>query len=148
MLVLEAFTVDFEINRHMTKHLYCAHFGGNSAGEEGGVAGAVTFANWVPAYYRRSPNTQDIRHRIGERDACALWKLLVKVRSEREAKDAPSNTDIGIEQEMGYLTITEGGRGSTCSAGSVESKREVIGKLSAVETQLVLQVLDHRRNAA
>lgn len=148
----QAFCVDLEINGNMKKHLYCANFGGNSAGEEGGVAGAVTFANWMPAYYRKPPPataSREVRHRIGDEDAVALWKTLVKVRDQRAAEKSSvfaSNMGVGLEPETGYLTITEGC--GISAHGSVESKREVIGKLSAMETALVLQVLDYRRNTA
>lgn len=171
----QAFCVDLEVNRHMTKHLYCARFGGNAAGEEGGVAGAVCFADWKPPRYRRWPDiSAGVRHRIGERDACALWKTLVKVRDQRtvaKQRQAPTEpgrgvglggpghlgrqrADLGtwadrgqsVEPEACFLTITEGGLG-TC-ADNEDSRRDIIGKLSRLESDLVLQVLDYRRNAA
>mmetsp|Transcript_67564 Transcript_67564/g.197738 ORF Transcript_67564/g.197738 Transcript_67564/m.197738 type:complete len:209 (+) Transcript_67564:55-681(+) len=142
----KVFCIDFEIDRYMTKHLYCARFGGATAGDVGGVAGAVTFCNWVPAYWRGSPRSQkDIRHRLSDSDACALWRLIAKVRGQRKSGELASSP-TGVS--MGHLTVSEGtGTGSTTEQSAAE-KREVIGRLSALETDLVLGVLDHRRNAA
>jgi len=140
----QVFCVDFEIDHHMTKHLYCAHFGGASAGDAGGVAGAVTFVNWVPAYWRSSPGSRrDVRHRLGESDAITLWRLVAKVRDQQSC-DARALGELSAASS-GHLTVSEGG---SCGGCSPASKREVIGRLSASDTELVLKVLDHRKNAA
>jgi len=132
----QVFNIDFEINSFMSKHLFCAQFGGPFAGDAGGVAGAVNF-NWVPHNYRGKPGCRDIRHRLNESDACALWRIITKVRDDR------SSDPTGV-MDGGYLTVSEGGG----SGDSIMGKREVIGRLSALDSDLVLQVLDHRRNLA
>eukprot|EP00927_Polykrikos_kofoidii_P001921 TRINITY_DN10749_c1_g1_i3.p1 TRINITY_DN10749_c1_g1~~TRINITY_DN10749_c1_g1_i3.p1 ORF type:complete len:196 (-),score=19.35 TRINITY_DN10749_c1_g1_i3:675-1262(-) len=131
------FCVDIEVDCSMTKNLYCAQFGGSRAGEAGGVAGEVTFVNWVPAYYRSVTHAKrGLSHEIGDSDACALWRTLSKVR---EARDSGCGSDVGrwespVAAAQGHLVLSEGGN------------RQVIGKLSPTETRLVLNVLDHRKN--
>mmetsp|Transcript_60107 Transcript_60107/g.127346 ORF Transcript_60107/g.127346 Transcript_60107/m.127346 type:complete len:225 (+) Transcript_60107:547-1221(+) len=147
----QTFSIDFEINQPMTKHLYCAKFGGSSAGDSGGVAGAVTFVNWIPAYYRSAPNAhRNVKHKLEERDACALWRYLAKVRSNRSETPSPPPsppemqpvrlTPWAVQQppKAGHLTITDG----ECNA-----TREVVGMLSPIQTEEILAVLDHRRNS-
>mmetsp|Transcript_25011 Transcript_25011/g.56726 ORF Transcript_25011/g.56726 Transcript_25011/m.56726 type:complete len:207 (-) Transcript_25011:72-692(-) len=143
----EIFCIDFEVDQYMTKHLYCAQFGGASAGDAGGVAGRVTFINWVPAYWRGSSHgSRDIRHRLPESDACALWKLVTKVRDQRSVSTSAQDA-TPMAASVGFLTVSEGGGGDHSGCGN-ECKREVIGRLSPMETELVLSVLDYRKNEA
>mmetsp|Transcript_48753 Transcript_48753/g.139440 ORF Transcript_48753/g.139440 Transcript_48753/m.139440 type:complete len:212 (-) Transcript_48753:93-728(-) len=147
----KAFCIDLEINRHMSKHLYCASFAGpdgHGVKVDGSVSGAVTFVNWVPAYYRSVVSSRrDVRHQLGDPDACALWRLVAKVRDQRSCGTEILN---GACDDIGYLTVTEGcfNGGSADTGNSCSSKRQVIGRLSSRETELVLKVLDHRRNTA
>lgn len=148
-----SFTVDFEIDRNMTKHLYCAQFGGRNAGAAGDISGKVTFVDWVPAYLR---NVRDrhVRHEIDERDACELWRCVAKVRqrsrssSGSDASTRAQSPEEGLDVTFGHLTISED---TGCDSGSLspssEHRREVIGKLSAVEVDQVLRVIDYRRNS-
>jgi len=152
----KAFCVDFEINEHMTKQIYCAKFGEESAGDDapGSIAGAVSFMTWVPAYYRGVQASRGIRHLLPEPDACRLWRLLSKLRLSRTADSSSSRSADGGEVQVGkegHLTITEGrlenNSSSEASVPTPRCKKEVIGLLSVAETDLVLSVLDHRRNA-
>mmetsp|Transcript_34446 Transcript_34446/g.75242 ORF Transcript_34446/g.75242 Transcript_34446/m.75242 type:complete len:200 (+) Transcript_34446:138-737(+) len=131
-----AFSIDFEIDHQFAKHLYCAQFGGAYSktkaygGSRCGVSGGVTFMNWVPAYWRGSPKSnRDTHHLLSEQDACKLWKIIAKVRGSEE-RTGPL---------VGHLCVDEGRGGEGC-------RREVIGRVSASEAELVLNVLDYRKN--
>jgi len=137
----EEFYIDFEIDHRssMAKHLYCAQFGGTHAGEAGGLAGKVTFANWVPAYFRSSPHARrDVRHSLKEGDALLLWRGIAKVLEARQVEEADSEK---TSRSVGHLVVSEG-------HGGCNSKRQVVGRLSSAEAELLLEVLDHRRNEA
>mmetsp|Transcript_10834 Transcript_10834/g.31315 ORF Transcript_10834/g.31315 Transcript_10834/m.31315 type:complete len:221 (-) Transcript_10834:193-855(-) len=151
----KSFIVDLEINQYMTKHLYCAKFFCEGASADGNAAGAVTFQNWIPAYHRSNPNSRrDIRYRLGESDACMLWRTIAKVRQERAAAEADAaaaaaaahTADIGSAavSSEGHLTVTE----DYASGAPDCQRRQVFGFLSAHQTGMMLSVLDHRRNAA
>jgi len=149
--VNKTFCIDFEIDCQMAKDLYCAQFGGTKR-EAGSLFGDVTFSHWVPAYFR-SRLPQDILHEIGEDDACELWKTISKVRDVRDGADANTvfkdEVDGGADatprrraNSEGHLIVSEGDAGVESGFG----KRQVIGRLSTIETELVLRVIDHRRN--
>eukprot|EP00928_Gymnodinium_smaydae_P074127 TRINITY_DN57192_c0_g1_i1.p2 TRINITY_DN57192_c0_g1~~TRINITY_DN57192_c0_g1_i1.p2 ORF type:complete len:229 (-),score=29.78 TRINITY_DN57192_c0_g1_i1:1222-1842(-) len=145
------FVVDFEIDRHMCKDMYCAKVGGEhdaEAVETGGIVeGSVTFLNWAPSYYLSAPGQRrDVKHKLREEAACGLWRLLATMIADRE-KGCSSSSDSGAAdgprdaRSSGHLTVTEG-----CSSETV--RRHVLGRLSVESTQRVLDFLDHRRRAA
>jgi len=151
----KSFVIDFEIDVHESKHLYCAKFGDPcQAVENDDLAGSVTFARWLPAYLR-SKVQQEVVHSLQESDGCALWKFISKVRTHRERSSSEDSVDSTASTasvassgafaacgKAGHLTVCEGK-----SQESMENRREVIGRLSAVETDMLLSVLDHRRNS-
>jgi len=153
----KSFVIDFEVDVHESKHLYCAKFGDPcQAVENDDFAGSVTFAKWLPAYLR-SKVQHDVVHSLQESDGCALWKFITKVRSNRERSSSEDSVDSTAStastassratapyvpcSKAGHLTVCEGK-----SQESMESRREVIGRLSALETDVLLSVIDHRRN--
>eukprot|EP00747_Dinoflagellata_sp_TGD_P032168 gnl/TRDRNA2_/TRDRNA2_135791_c0_seq1.p1 gnl/TRDRNA2_/TRDRNA2_135791_c0~~gnl/TRDRNA2_/TRDRNA2_135791_c0_seq1.p1 ORF type:complete len:227 (-),score=38.54 gnl/TRDRNA2_/TRDRNA2_135791_c0_seq1:58-738(-) len=156
------FFVDFEVDTNMSKHLYCAQFGGSNAGEEGGVSGAVTFVNWLPNYYRSVQCAKkDIRYRIVENDAQELWRLIAKMKTDRES-ESPATSEVdddALDEQpatrtrsramtwpMDTLTAREVSGFITVTEGPSWDSRQVLGRLSVSETDRVLQVLDYRRN--
>eukprot|EP00930_Biecheleria_cincta_P041845 TRINITY_DN28757_c0_g1_i1.p1 TRINITY_DN28757_c0_g1~~TRINITY_DN28757_c0_g1_i1.p1 ORF type:complete len:213 (+),score=39.83 TRINITY_DN28757_c0_g1_i1:55-693(+) len=151
----KSFVIDFEVDVHESKHLYCAQFGHPcQAVEDEDFAGSVTFAKWLPAYLR-SKVQQEVVHSLQESDGCALWKFISKVRSQRER----ASSEDSVDSSASTASVTSSGSFATCSkAGhltvcegktqeSMENRREVIGRLSVVETDMLLSVLDHRRNS-
>eukprot|EP00927_Polykrikos_kofoidii_P062933 TRINITY_DN57743_c0_g1_i1.p1 TRINITY_DN57743_c0_g1~~TRINITY_DN57743_c0_g1_i1.p1 ORF type:complete len:212 (+),score=30.43 TRINITY_DN57743_c0_g1_i1:83-718(+) len=149
----QAFCLDIEVDHHMTKSLYCAQFGGTNAGEAGGVAGEVTFVKWLPAYFRTVANSnRGLNHEIKDSDACALWRTISKVREVRERGgsidsdvSSSSSSDMPREAAQGYLVLSEG-EGAQDDGSTKMGNRQVIGRLSQNETDLVMKVVDHRRN--
>eukprot|EP00440_Ansanella_granifera_P008089 gb/GFBE01008754.1/.p1 GENE.gb/GFBE01008754.1/~~gb/GFBE01008754.1/.p1 ORF type:complete len:194 (+),score=39.47 gb/GFBE01008754.1/:1-582(+) len=131
----QTFVVDFEVNCHMAKHLYCAAFP-KPAALGGDMNGSVTFARWLPAYLR-SRAQSDIQHSLQASDGCMLWKFISKVREERNSGPPESPAPPYDCMQAGHLTVSEG-----CG----ECNRQVIGRLSADETEMLLNVLDYRRN--
>eukprot|EP00931_Biecheleriopsis_adriatica_P083143 TRINITY_DN56689_c0_g1_i1.p1 TRINITY_DN56689_c0_g1~~TRINITY_DN56689_c0_g1_i1.p1 ORF type:complete len:216 (+),score=40.55 TRINITY_DN56689_c0_g1_i1:69-650(+) len=132
----EAFFVDFEVDCSMAKHLYCAQFG-RPSGAGAGMTGSVTFQKWLPAYLRGKV-PQHVHHSLQECDVCELWKFISKVRDQRSSTSAEGGAAAMGNLQAGHLTVCEGDGSCT---------REVIGRLSLAETEMMLSVLDYRRNA-
>merc|ERR1719469_1176741 len=126
----------------MRKHLFCAQFGGTNACEPGGISGKVTFVNWIPACARNSICDRQIQNEIDEKDACALWKFVTKVRDRSLTCDS---SDDDSELQFGHLTVSQGSDDESVQS-TPKHKRDVIGKLSASEADAVLQVIDFQRN--
>eukprot|EP00437_Effrenium_voratum_P010306 CAMPEP_0181419532 /NCGR_PEP_ID=MMETSP1110-20121109/12121_1 /TAXON_ID=174948 /ORGANISM="Symbiodinium sp., Strain CCMP421" /LENGTH=106 /DNA_ID=CAMNT_0023542549 /DNA_START=160 /DNA_END=480 /DNA_ORIENTATION=+ len=99
------------------------------------MTGSVTFFKWLPAFCR-SRAQRDVHHSLQESDGCALWKLINKVR---ERGGSPS--EDSPHSKVGHLTVSEGPHQDT-------QGRQVIGRLSASETEMLLSVLDHRKNSS
>ncbi|CAL1171877.1 unnamed protein product [Cladocopium goreaui] len=78
---------------------------------------------------------RDVCHSLQESDGCALWKLISKVREHRETAIP---MEASMNSKVGHLTVSEGQGGDA---------RQVIGRLSTSETQMLLSVLDYRRNS-
>jgi hypothetical protein len=153
----KVFVLDFEINDNMKKNMYCARFGGAPAGLAKGVAGAVTFLNWIPAYFRSVVNAhRDICYELRDQDCCALWKAVLKIRELRsdgggvlDGPETPNQQNIvtSMLRPHGHLIVSEGEGGVSCSGIQKMGDRKVIGRLSADEADLFLKVLDYRRNS-
>eukprot|EP00933_Yihiella_yeosuensis_P053553 TRINITY_DN51805_c0_g1_i1.p1 TRINITY_DN51805_c0_g1~~TRINITY_DN51805_c0_g1_i1.p1 ORF type:complete len:222 (+),score=46.47 TRINITY_DN51805_c0_g1_i1:190-855(+) len=158
-----AYIVDFEVDNNIAKDLYTAKFGDPNICAD--MAGSVTFLNWLPAMYR-SRTSREMQHSLDSGDGCALWKLITKVRdptkglseddldTEGTVRTRPrsssesSNSSVSSKQEkQGHLTISEHGDLHGKEDGSYAYQtRHVVGKLSALDTEMMLQVLDYRRN--
>jgi len=142
------FSVDFEVDRSMCKDTYCARF--DAAGDVGSrsIEGTVAYLNWAPVYYRSARNERrDRRHALSERDTCALWRLIAGLLDQQKsgAGLASCNHGTSVPRDAGcrgHLVVTEGGGAEGCCV-----ERHVVGRLSPVATQLVLDLLDHRRNS-
>mmetsp|Transcript_2996 Transcript_2996/g.5265 ORF Transcript_2996/g.5265 Transcript_2996/m.5265 type:complete len:195 (-) Transcript_2996:37-621(-) len=129
------FSLDFEIDRPMSKDVYCANFKGKTLDEGAYMSGEVSFLNWAPVYYRSARNEhRNIRHRLCERDTCAMWRLLIKSAESIESNPQTRGSDSG------HLMFSEG-----MSEHSVKHK---VGRVTLEQTELLLNLLDHRRNAA
>eukprot|EP00913_Durusdinium_trenchii_P020443 g19205.t1 len=72
---------------------------------------------------------------VMESDGCALWKLISKVRDHRGESASP---EVSASSKVGHLTVSE---------GQDSDARQVIGRLSSKETEMLLSVLDYRRNS-
>jgi hypothetical protein len=131
------FCIDFEIDQAMSKDLYCAKFSRVGDEENGSVEGVVSFLNWTPVYYRGSRNQRrDLRHRLGDEDACALWRLTAQLLENAGQKDLT----VGTKVAMGHFVVTEN------FANNSDGNRRVLGRLPVAETERVLGLLDHRWN--
>lgn len=128
------FIVDFEVNDNLAKDLYCAQVGERELSDGSSITGLVTFLHWLPAFCR-SRVQRDVCHSLQESDGCALWKLISKVREHRETAIP---MEASMNSKVGHLTVSEGQGGDA---------RQVIGRLSTSETQMLLSVLDYRRNS-
>ena len=128
------FIVDFEVNDNLAKDLYCAQVG-ERFHDGSSMTGSVTFLHWLPAFCR-SRVQRDVCHSLQESDGCTLWKLISKVREHRDESIATPETSTN--SKVGHLTVSE---------GQNTDARQVIGRLSASETQMLLSVLDYRRNS-
>jgi len=137
-----SYAIDFEVDQGMHKHLYAATFeprgdcGDPYVTEGAGPAmeGIVSYMNWLPAYFRSSNRaSKEVCHRLGETDACALWRIVARAREERSNAD-DWDVDTSPKQALGYLTITEG------------AERYRIGRLTTAETKELLRILDYKQN--
>jgi len=145
-----SFCIDFEIDKDnsQSKDLYCAKFSRVGDDENGSVEGVVSFLNWAPVYYRGSKNQRrDLRHRLGDADACALWRNVAQLLDDSGAENlgggSPENlgTDLNAGRSA-HLVVTEG------FGGGADGVRHVLGKLPAAETARVLGLIDHRWNSS
>lgn len=140
------FTVDFEIDGYMAKHLYCAQVRETDMCEHNSFSGTVTFVDWVPACFRG--RDRQIHHELDEKDACTLWKCISKARNRSKSTSCSSDSsDDDGSPQFGRLAMSEGATEAKGDA-TPERKRDVIGKLSAKESEEVLQLIDFRRNRA
>lgn len=109
--------VDFEINpRPYKKDLYCAKFSRVGDEENGSVEGEVSYLNWAgaPCYrYRQRFDSSDseterhetIVHRLGDTDACALWRLTMQLGALVD-----QSVEIGTDVMIGQMVVVRGYR--------------------------------------